>query len=115
MQASRLTAIEGCEASWNTLSTGIAPPAPGREPGNRGAPSPVASACAQNGASGSGPSSRAGMSEASSSITSRRLDAARSVSVRTTMPSAGLRTQEAASTRSPSTSTMHARQLPSAR
>ena len=33
MQASRFTAIEGCEASWNTESTGIAPPAPGREPG----------------------------------------------------------------------------------
>ena len=115
MQASRLTAIEGCEASWNTLSTGTAPPEPGREPGKRGAPRPVASACAQNGALGSGEASRAGMSEASSSITRRRLDSARSEAVRTTMPSAGLRMQEAASTRSPSTSTMQARQLPSAR
>jgi formate dehydrogenase major subunit len=35
--------------------------------------------------------------------------------VLTFMPSVGLRTQEAASTRSPSTSTMQARQLPSAR
>ncbi len=40
---------------------------------------------------------------------------ARSVVVFTTMPSAGLRMQEAASTRSPSISTMQARQLPSGR
>jgi hypothetical protein len=40
---------------------------------------------------------------------------ARSLALRTTMPSAGLRWQEAASTRSPSISTMQARQFPSAR
>jgi hypothetical protein len=40
---------------------------------------------------------------------------ARSVAVRTTIPSAGSRMHEAASTRSPSISTMQARQLPSGR
>ena len=40
---------------------------------------------------------------------------ARSDAVTTFIPGAGLRMQEAASTRSPSISTMQARQLPSAR
>jgi hypothetical protein len=40
---------------------------------------------------------------------------ARSESVMTFMPSAGVLTHDAASTRSPSISTMQARQLPSAR
>ena len=40
---------------------------------------------------------------------------ARALSVVTRMPGRGLRMQEAASTRSPSTSTMQARQLPSGR
>ena len=40
---------------------------------------------------------------------------ARSEAVTTFMPAAGLRMQDAASTRSPSISTMQARQLPSAR
>jgi hypothetical protein len=40
---------------------------------------------------------------------------ARSVAVFTFIPAAALRWHEAASTRSPSTSTMQARQLPSAR
>ena len=40
---------------------------------------------------------------------------ARSAVVRTTRPAAGFRMQEAARTRSPSISTMQARQLPSAR
>ena len=63
----------------------------------------------------SGPVSRAGMSAASSSKTMRRALSARSVAVATTMPSAGLRMQEAARFFSPSISTMQARQLPSAR
>ncbi len=40
---------------------------------------------------------------------------ARSLAVDTFMPAAGLRMQDAARVRSPSTSTMQARQLPSAR
>ena len=45
----------------------------------------------------------------------RRAFTARSVAVFTTMFGVGLRMQEAVRTRSPSTSTMQARQLPSAR
>ena len=45
----------------------------------------------------------------------RRAEAARSEAVSTVMPSLGVRMQDAASTRSPSISTMQARQLPSAR
>ena len=60
-------------------------------------------------------SSRAGWSASRSSITIARAFTARSLAVRTTMPGAGVRMQEAASTRSPSISTMQARQLPSAR
>ena len=48
-------------------------------------------------------------------MTSRRAVVARSLAVVTTMPGVGLRMHDAASTRSPSISTMHARQLPSAR
>jgi hypothetical protein len=48
-------------------------------------------------------------------MTIRRAFTARSLAVRTFMPACGLRMHEAASTRSPSTSTMQARQLPSAR
>ena len=58
---------------------------------------------------------RGGWSATSSSITIRREAAARSVAVCTTIPGPARRWHEAASTRSPSTSTMHARQLPSAR
>ena len=56
-----------------------------------------------------------GWSATSSSMTMRRALRARSLSVCTVMPEAGRRMHEAASTRSPSTSTMHARQLPSGR
>ena len=48
-------------------------------------------------------------------MTMRRACTARSDAVVTFMPAVGLRMQDAASTRSPSTSTMQARQLPSAR
>jgi hypothetical protein len=48
-------------------------------------------------------------------MTMRRAVLARSEALTTVMPGVGLRMQEAASTRSPSTSTMQARQLPSAR
>ena len=53
--------------------------------------------------------------DASGSMTMRRAFTARSVAVFTTILGAGLRMHEAARTRSPSTSTMQARQLPSAR
>ena len=64
----------------------------------------------------SGDSSRAGWSVAKSSNTILRDTWARSdVALVTTMPSLGERKQEAANTRSPSISTIHTRQLPSAR
>ena len=63
----------------------------------------------------SGPASAERMLLASSSNTISRDFFARSVSVLTTMPVAGLRMHEAASTRSPPISTMQARQLPSGR
>jgi hypothetical protein len=44
-----------------------------------------------------------------------RADFARSLAVLTFMPAAGVRMHDAASTRSPSISTMQARQLPSGR
>ena len=48
-------------------------------------------------------------------MTMARAFVARSEAVLTTIPSTGWRMQEAASTRSPSTSTMQARQFPSGR
>ena len=56
-----------------------------------------------------------GWSASSSSNTIFLACCTRSPALRTTMPSAGLRMQEAASTRSPSISTRQARQLPSGR
>ena len=76
---------------------------------------PIDAAHCQNGDWLSGPSSAGRMLLASSSNTIWRDFSARSVSVLTTMPAVGLRMQDAASTRSPSISTMQARQLPSAR
>ena len=58
---------------------------------------------------------RDGWSATSSSITIFCAAAARALSVVTFMPMDGVRLQEAANTRSPSISTMQARQLPSAR
>ena len=76
---------------------------------------PMASTQFQNLDLGSWLVSRAGWSAISSSNTISRDFFARSEAVFTFMPAAALRWQEAASTRSPSTSTMQARQLPSAR
>ena len=59
--------------------------------------------------------SRTGWSAMRSSNTIWRDFFARSLAVFTFMPLAALRWHDAASTRSPSTSTMQARQLPSAR
>ncbi len=64
---------------------------------------------------GSWLASRCGWSAISSSNTIWRDFLARSLAVFTFMPAAAFLWHEAASTRSPSTSTMQARQLPSAR
>ncbi len=76
---------------------------------------PSSSAHCQRREFGSCAAAREGWSPTSSSNTILRENRARSLAVCTFMPGAGLRTQEAASTRSPSISTMQARQLPSAR
>ena len=106
MQASRLTAIAGWLRSGDLRPTfrkagglDAHPLGPLPEPGIRVV----------------GDASRAGWSASSSSMTMRRAVFARSEAVTTFMPAAGLRMQDAASTRSPSISTMQARQLPSAR
>ncbi len=108
MQASRLTAI----ATWLASSSGTCA---GSRAGNRLAATPSTSAIAHSWLERSCAADCAGWSATSSSITSRRARAARSVAVETTMPGVGLRMQDAASTRSPSISTMQARQLPSGR
>jgi len=69
----------------------------------------------QNFDSGSCEVARSGWSATSSSNTILREASARAVLTPTFMPGVGLRRQEAASTRSPSISTMQARQLPSGR
>ena len=76
---------------------------------------PMASTQLQNFDAGSWLVARSGWSASSSSNTIWRDFFARSVAVFTFMPAAAFRWQDAASTRSPSTSTMQARQLPSAR
>ena len=83
--------------------------------GKRLSVTPVLSAQAQNGEVGSCDVSRAGWSDTSSSITMACAFFARSVWLRTFMPTAGMRLHDGASTRSPSISTMHTRQLPSGR
>ena len=105
MQASRLTAIAG----W--LSSGA-----GRvRAGKRLSRTPVSSAHRHSRDFGSWADSRGGWSASSSSMTMLRAVVARSLAVLTIMPSVGSRMHDAASTRSPSISTMQARQLPSAR
>ena len=105
MQASRLTAIAGWlgSASGATLRP------------KRVSETPIRSAHCHSFESASCASARPGWSAIRSSNTMRRADAARSEAVSTVMPSLGLRMQDAASTRSPSISTIQARQLPSAR
>ena len=76
---------------------------------------PIVSAQPQKAEVGSCDVARAGWSATSSSITIARAFTARSDWLRTFMPTAGMRMQDAASTRSPSISTMQARQLPSGR
>ena len=105
MQASRLTRIAGWLASVAQRSAA----------GKRLSVTPVVSAQCQNFESGSCEVSRAGWSATSSSITIFCAETARALSVFTFMPTDGVRLHEAASTRSPSISTMQARQLPSGR
>jgi hypothetical protein len=83
--------------------------------GKRLSVTPVFSAQCQNFESGSCEVSRAGWSATRSSITIFCAAIARSLAVLTFMPTLGVRLQEAARTRSPSISTMQARQLPSGR
>ena len=84
--------------------------------GKRPGPStPVIAAISWKRDERSGEAARGGWSAASSSMTTRRAAIARALSVRTTMPGVGMRMHEAARVRSPSISTMQARQLPSLR
>src|SRR5258708_29637864 len=102
MQASRLTAI----AVW--LRSGETRPCAG----NWLTPIPILSAQLQNFDCGSCAVSRSGWSASRRSNTILREALARSDAVFTFMPAAGMRMQLAANTRSPSISTMQARQLP---
>ncbi len=76
---------------------------------------PMASTQLQKLDLGSWLTSRSGWSAIRSSNTIWRAFLARSLADLTFIPAAAFRWQDAASTLSPSTSTMHARQLPSAR
>ena len=100
MQASRLTAIAG----W-LLSAAMAARA-----ANRGRPTP--SRVAHISTSLSRLCAVSGRSDCSSSSTRRCEARARALAVLTSMPALGRRQHDAASTRSPSTSTTQARQLP---
>src|SRR3989304_2699241 len=99
MQASRLTAMAGCERSALGLSS----------LGKRDSDTSMAFAQAGKADWVAWASLTLGWSAINSSKTMWRADFARSVSVFTFMPAVGFLTQEAASTRSPSTSTMQAR------
>ena len=105
MQASSCTAIAG----W--LRSGAA----GARRGKRLSLMSSASAHCQRREPGSCAAARSGWSPTNSSKTRLREAFARSLAECTFIPGVGGRMQEAASTRSPSTSTMQARQLPSAR
>ncbi len=105
MQASRFTRIAGWLGSCAQRCAA----------GKRLSVTPVRSAQLQNDDVGSCDVSRAGWSATSSSITIARAFIARSDWVWTFMPTAGMRLQDGASTRSPSISTMQTRQLPSGR
>ena len=105
MQASSCTAIAG----WLRSGAGAA------WRGKRLSATSSRSAHCQKREFGSCAASRDGWSPTKSSNTSLREKRARSLAVCTFIPGAGWRTQDAAKTRSPSISTMQARQLPSAR
>ncbi len=106
MQASKLTRMAGWLGSCSQRSS---------RPGKRLSVTPVRSAQFQNELVGSCEVARGGWSATSSSSTILRAFSARSVPVWTFMPTAGMRLQDGARTRSPSISTMQTRQLPSGR
>ena len=105
MQASRLTRIAGWLGSCAQRSAA----------GNRLAVTAVLPAHRQKELVGSCEVACAGWSATSSSMTILRAVVAREVWLCTFMPTAGMRLQDGASTRSPSISTMQTRQLPSGR
>jgi hypothetical protein len=105
MQASRFTRMAG----W------LQSPSQRWAAGKRLSVTSTWSACAQKCEVGSCEISRAGWSATRSSMTMARALVARSEADFTFMPTPGTRLHEAASTRSPSISTMQARQLPSGR
>ena len=105
MQASRLTRIAGWDGSCVQRAS----------VGNRLSVTAVLSAQVQKLLVGSCEVARAGWSATKSSITMWRAFLARSDCEWTFIPTAGMRLQEGASTRSPSISTMQTRQLPSGR
>jgi hypothetical protein len=105
MQASSRTAIAGCDRSAaGRVGSGAKRDSATPSFAAQRAKPPVASRA-----------SAPGWSASSSSNTIRRVRFARSLALCTTMPGVGVRMQEATRTRSPSTSTMQARQLPSGR
>ena len=108
MQASRLTDI----ATWLSSSKGIRPSS---NLGNRLPSTPWPAAISHRWLDLSCATSCSGWSATSISMTIRRACVARSERVCTTIPSDTGRMQEATRVRSPSTSTIQARQLPSAR
>ena len=103
MHASRFTAIAGCERSCRGCSRRA----------KRGVPMP--SFAFQVASSSSSLYTRSGMSAARSSTIIFCEWSARGLLLVTSMPAAGLRQHDGASTRSPLISTMHERQLPSGR
>ncbi len=105
IQASRFTRMAGWLKSPSQRSAA----------GKRLDATSTKSACCQKCEVGSCEVARSGWSATSSSMTMARAFTARSVAVLTFMPTPGVRLHEAASTRSPSISTMQARQLPSGR
>ena len=102
MQASRLTAMAGCERSCRTCLRAS----------KRGLPTPILAAHWST--SLLRVYSFSGMSDSSSSSTSFCDATARSLSVMTFMPAVGARQHDGANTRSPLISTMQERQLPTA-
>ena len=103
MQASRFTAIAGCETSRAGCARGA----------KRGLP--TFSFRAHWSSSELGAYASAGMSDSSNSSTNFWLATARALSVVTSMPSLGARQHDGARARSPLISTTQARQLPSGR
>ena len=112
MQASKFTAMAGCDRSAGTASRWSAANA-GRTCTPRCSAHWLSSPCGASARSSSHLWPCSGKSASSISRTIFWLLTARSLSVRTCMPGVALRQQLGARVRSPSTSTTQARQLPS--